>query len=111
MEIDVANNIRAVELLKVELLQNIANFFGDMSAEADSETAKRITDDAADIIIMTRLLCRRLGIDWTAVRDAMCKKLKAEVGRGHILERRFGDLSAVLSEVGEEERYNEKYEG
>ena len=36
MEIDIANNIKAVELLKVEILQNVTDLFGDLSAEAVS---------------------------------------------------------------------------
>ena len=38
LEIDIANNIKTVELLKVELLQKVTDLFGDISAETDCET-------------------------------------------------------------------------
>lgn len=111
MEIDIANNIKAVELLKVELLRGITDLFGDISAEADGETEIRLAGDAADIIAMTHLLCRRLGIDNSLVSALMCKKLEAEIEEGHILERRFGDLSSLLREIRGENFCDEKYEG
>ncbi len=111
MEIDVANNIRSVELLKVELLDSIASFYGEIAAEACDETPMNIADSAAKIIVITKVLCRRLGVDFELINAAMCEKLKCEIANGHITERRFGDLSAVLREMGEESICNEKYEG
>lgn len=109
VEIDIANNIKAVELLKVELLQKLANLYGNISAEADSESDSRIAHDAADIIIMVRLLCRRLGVDYATVYTAMQEGLRQEIKAGHILERRFGDLSGILDEMREDNTDNEKY--
>ncbi len=109
MEIDIANNIKAVELLKVELLEKLTNLYGDIAAEADSESDTRIARDAADIIIMVRLLCRRLGIDYTTVNSEIEARLQTEAEEGHILERRFGDLSALLSEIREDAAGYEKY--
>lgn len=102
MEIDVANNIKAVELLKVELLQKLTNLYGNLSAEADSESNTRIAADAADIMIVLRILCRRLGIDYETVSMLMQKRLEDEIRNGHLLEHRFGDLSIILSEIRED---------
>ncbi len=107
MEIDVANNIKAVELLKVELMQAITDLFGDISAEVDSENHIRLANDSASIMIITKLLCKRLGIADEAVNAAMCRKLKGGIDDNHPLEKRFGDLSRLLSEIREDNSYNE----
>ena len=107
MEIDIANNIKAVELLKVEILQNLTDLFGDISAEADSETSQRIAADGARLICQTYLLCSRLGVDFEQVDDAMCTMLRSGIEENHLLERRFGDLKALLACLEEKRR---KYE-
>lgn len=109
MEIDVANNIKAVELLKVELLENVTNLYGEIAAEASPETYINLASHAADIIIITKILCRRLGVDLETINAETRKKLVREIENGHLLERRFGDLSSILNETGDENCYNEKY--
>lgn len=111
MEIDIANNIKAVELLKVEILQNVTDLFGDISAEADSETRERIARDAARLIGQTYLLCSRLGVEFDDIGDVLSSMLRREIKQRHILERRFGDLHTLLDCVeGRKDSY-EKYEG
>lgn len=111
MEIDIANNIKAVELLKIEILQNVTDLFGDIAAEADSETRERITGDAARLIAQTYLLCSRLGVDFLDVEGDMKAMLKDGIAHRHILERRFGDLRALLGHLESGREYYEKYEG
>ena len=50
LEIDIANNIKTVELLKVELLQKVTDLFGDISAETDCETLTNLTEDTACLL-------------------------------------------------------------
>ncbi len=111
MEIDIANNIKAVELLKVEILQNVTDLFGDISAEADSETRERITQDAARLIGQTYLLCSRLGVGFEEIGGEMRAMLRGGIAQRHILERRFGDLSALLACLEDGKDRYEKYEG
>lgn len=111
MKIDIANNIKAVELLKVEILQNVTDLFGDISAEADSETNRRISCDAARLICQTYLLADRLGVDFDDINDDMIKMLHGGIEDKHILERRFGGLSKLLDCVDGGRDYYEKYEG
>lgn len=99
MEIDIANNIKAVELLKVEILQNITDLFGDISAEADSETSQRIATDGARLICQTYLLCNRLGVGFDQLDDAMARMLRKGIEEEHLLERRFGDLHTLLARM------------
>lgn len=96
MEFDIANNIKAVELLKVEMLQNITDLFGDIAAEADEETGKRIAQDGARLICQTYLLCSRLGVEFSDIDDYMKQLLAEGIKEEHLIERRFGDLKKLL---------------
>ena len=99
MEFDIANNIKAVELLKVEMLQNITDLFGDITAEADEETSESIARDGARLICQTYLLCSRLGVDFSEVDDCIRQLLKEGIKEEHLIERRFGDLKRLLNEL------------
>lgn len=111
MKIDIANNIKAVELLKVEVLQNVTDMFGDISSEADSETRERILTDAARLICQTYLLAGRLGAGYDEIKNRMIAMLHGEIKNNHLLERRFGDLSKLLESVAGGKEFYEKYEG
>ncbi len=95
MEINIANNIKTVELLKVELMQKVTDLFGDISAETDSETLTRLTGDTAALINVACLLAARLGVDYDSIGDFMKSELKREIEAGHLIERRYGDLSRL----------------
>ncbi len=92
MEIDVANNIKAVELLKVELMESVTELFGEIAAESSNETPANIADCSADIILITKLLSRRLGVTSDMIDSAMQAKLISEIQNGHILERRDSEI-------------------
>lgn len=99
MSIDIANNIKAVELLKVEILQKITDLFGDISAEADCDTFSRIADDSANLMNLVYLLGSRLGVKYEDINDRMREHLKVNIKENHILERRYGDLSDLLESL------------
>lgn len=99
MEIDIANNIKAIELIKIEILQNITDLFGDLVAEADRENRDRLIKDAARLLGQTYLLCSRVGISPEEVEEEMKAMLRDGVEKQHILERRFGDLTGLLKHL------------
>ncbi len=106
MGIDIANNIKAVELLKVETLQKLTDLFGDIAAEANGETTDRIAEDGAALICSVYLLCHRLGVDFTEMDTKMKAMLRTGMQEKHLLERRFGDLQTLLDCL--EERKDEQ---
>ena len=99
LEIDIANNIKTVELLKVELLQKVTDLFGDISAETDSETLTNLTEDTACLLNVAYVLAFRLGVDFDDINDVMKQKLKSEIDSEHFIERRYGDLSKLLKSL------------
>lgn len=109
MEINIAENIKTVELLKVEILQKVTDLFGDISAEADGETYARIADDAANLINLIYIIASRLGVSYEDIEDRIREKLAEGVREQHIIERKFGDLSKLLAVLGEGPIGYEKY--
>lgn len=101
-EIKIANNIKCVELLKVELLKSVSALFEDINSEADSETDKRIADDAANIINLTYILSRRLGADYDEVTRYMKGKLSRAIEERHPIEKNYGDMSALRERLENE---------
>lgn len=99
MDIDVANNVKAIELLKVEILQNIASMFGNIISEPSDDIGEIISDNAANIISLTYLLCKRLGIGQKIVNEKMKIKLQKSIENNHNLEKRFGDLGELLAKL------------
>lgn len=95
MKIDIANNIKTVELLKVELLQKVTDFFGDIAAEPDFESSKHLTEDAANLINIAYIISMRLGLEFDDINQTMLKQLDGEIKNNHLIEKRYGDLSKL----------------
>lgn len=100
MKIDIANNIKTVELLKVELLQKVTDFFGDISAEPDCETMLHLTEDVANLINIAYVMALRLGLEFDDINEMMIKQLSAEIENNHLIEKRYGDLSSLKKALG-----------
>lgn len=99
MEIDIASNIKTVELLKVELLQKVTDLFGDISAESDSETLSRLTADTANLLNITYVLASRLGVNFDDINEVMQSQLNTEIKDKHFIEKKYGDLSILKKDL------------
>lgn len=101
MKIDIANNIKTVELLKVELMQKLTDFCGDIAAEPDCETLTNLTADAAGLINIAYVTAMRLGVEARDINEMMLKQLDAEIKNNHLIEKRYGDLSELRRTLSE----------
>lgn len=101
MKIDIANNIKTVELLKVELMQKLTDFCGDIAAEPDCETLTNLTADAAGLINIAYITAMRLGVEAQDINEMMLKQLDAEIKNNHLIEKRYGDLSELRRALSE----------
>ena len=99
MEIDIANNIKAVELLKVEIMQKLTDLMGDIAAEPDNETLTNLTEDSANLIALVYILAFRLGLDYDDINSMISAALRRGIADNHILEKRYGDLSRLLENI------------
>lgn len=99
-DIEIAGNIKCIELLKVELLENVAGLFAEILSEGDSDVKKRISASGANIINLTYILAKRLGISYEEIQKSMIDGLKTGIENGHRIEKKYSDLSELLSKIG-----------
>jgi hypothetical protein len=99
LNIDIVNNIKAIELIKIEILQNVTNMFGDIISEPVDGMFDTIVCDAANVISLTYLLCRRLGLEYKTVNEKIKFEINKNIENQHNLERKFGDLSKLLEDL------------
>jgi hypothetical protein len=74
-EIDITKNIKIIESLKCELLSDISQLYTSMSEYSTSESAER-DDILANMIMITYMLSKRLGISYQALDMKILNKLK-----------------------------------
>lgn len=94
-DIKIASNIKTVEMLKCELLKSVSELYCDINSDADSDINLRIADDAANIINITYVLCKRLGVEYDEVMRCMRAKLDRSIEEQHPIEKNFKDMSEL----------------
>lgn len=87
MNPNIASNIRTLEIIKVEILHNVTNLYGDLISEPSEDSQTVISNDAANIITLTYILCRRLGISFDDVNKKIKLKLERSIKEDQNLEK------------------------
>ena len=93
--VDVTKNIKMIEWLKSELLTAIALLFETLVVGIKNSREK-VLDILANLILITYLLGRRLGLTYESIDSKI--KDKAKIGRieEHNIEKWYGDLSELI---------------
>jgi len=99
-EIDITRNIKLIEWLKSELLTDLANLFRVLVKGVREETHDAVTDILSNIILISYLLGRRLGISYNAVELKIQSKIKLGLVEEHDVEKYYGDLSELSKHLG-----------
>lgn len=96
--VDITKNIKMIEWLKSELLTAIASLFETL-VMGIKNSQEKVLDILANIILITYLLGRRLGITFENIDSKI--KDKAKIGRieEHDIEKWYGDLSELISHL------------
>ena len=94
-DIDITRNIRLIEWLKSELLTDLANLFKILVNDAKEEVHESISETLSNIILISYLLGRRLGISYNAIEIKIENKIKLGLIEEHDVERHYGDLSEL----------------
>lgn len=92
--IDITKNIKIIEWLKSELLSSFASLF-ELLVKGIKGQKEAIADILANIILVTYVLARRLGISYSNLDMRIDDKIKLGVLEDHKIESWFGDLSAL----------------
>ncbi len=99
-EIDVAKNLKTIEWLKAEMVDSVGDLFKAMLKTGNDAAA----DAIAAIIIVSYLLGKRVGVNFSTVDNKVKAQLTANIDGGHEVERWYGDLSDLLHYIENKKR-------
>ncbi len=94
-EIDITRNIKLIEWLKSELLTDMANLFRVLVNGVREEVHESVADTLSNIILISYLLGKRLGISYNAIEMKVRGKVKLGLVENHDVEKYYGDLSEL----------------
>lgn len=94
-EIDITRNIKLIEWLKSELLTDMANLFRTLVNGVREEVHESVSDTLSNIILISYLLGKRLGISYSAIEMKVRGKIKLGLVENHEVEKYYGDLSEL----------------
>lgn len=96
--VDVTKNIKMIEWLKSELLSAIALLFETLTMGIKNSQDKTL-DILANLILITYLLARRLGITYEKIDSKIRDKAKLGRIEEHNIEKWYGDLSDLIKHL------------
>lgn len=99
-EIDITRNIKLIEWLKSELLTDLANLFKVLARGVREEMHESVSEILSNIILISYLLGRRLGISYNAIEMKVHNKVKLGLVENHDVEKYYGDLSELSRHLG-----------
>lgn len=89
---DITKNIRVIEFLKSELLTAVASLYQNLLKGTKVEQ-DAIQDILANLVLVTYLLGKRLGIPYSLIDSRILEKIRIGMLEEHETERWYGDLS------------------
>ncbi|MBZ2175410.1 MazG-like family protein [Schnuerera sp. xch1] len=94
-EVDIIKNVRTIEWLKSELLTSVAYLYKTLS-EGEDDTNKDLEDTISNIMLLSFLLSKRLGLDYENISSNLEDKIRLNILEDHKIEKWYGDLSELL---------------
>lgn len=94
-EIDITRNIKIIEWLKGELISEMAKLFKVLVNGMKDEVHGSIANILSNIILISYLLGKRLGISYNSIELKMEKKIKIGLVEQNDVEKYYGDLSEL----------------
>ncbi|QEK13504.1 hypothetical protein FQB35_15225 [Crassaminicella thermophila] len=92
--IDITKNIKTIEWLKSELLMTIATLY-DFLVRGVKGSQDVLVDVLANIILVTYILGKRLGINFSRIDMKIEDKIRLGILEKHKIEDWHGDLSSL----------------
>ncbi len=97
-DIAIIKNMKTIEWLKVELLENIG-YLHKILLNNEESTRENLEDALANIIFDSYILGKRLGIDYKDLDRAMEENIRLNLIKEHKIEKWYGDLSQLLNHI------------
>ncbi len=89
---DITRNIRVIEFLKSELLTTVAALYQNL-LKGTKVGQDMILDILANLVLVTYLLGKRLGIAYSLIDSKIMEKIRIGMIEEHETEKWYGDLS------------------
>lgn len=94
-EMDIIKNLRTIEWLKGEILASVASLY-QLLARGEDDTKDDLEDLISNIMLLSFLLSKRLGINYEDIISNLKDKVKLNILEGHKIEKWYGDLSELM---------------
>lgn len=94
-EVDIAGTLRIIEMLKSQMLMDVAQLFSDLSEPNRNSTIER-GDLLADIVILSYLLSKKLGISHQQIDRRIINKTRLGLVESDSADRWHKELSELL---------------
>lgn len=92
---NIANNLKAIEEIKSDILGEVAGLYKKLADYDELADYGNVESSVATIIAMEYILARHLGIAHSTVDARICELLEMAEENSHPLESEFGDMSEL----------------
>ncbi|MGL5347124.1 MAG: MazG-like family protein [Peptostreptococcaceae bacterium] len=99
---DVTKNVKIIEWMKKELILSVGDVF-DLIFKGVKPLDEALQDTLANIIMITYLLGKRLGISFTEIDYKIKEKIKIGIDQNHSVENWYGDFSNLKKHLNNRE--------
>ena len=89
---DVTKNVKIIEWMKKELILSVGDVF-DLIFRGVKPLDEALQDTLANIIMITYLLAKRLGISFSEIDYKIKEKIRIGIDQNHSVESWYGDFS------------------
>ncbi|NMB26602.1 MAG: hypothetical protein GX987_00930 [Tissierellia bacterium] len=94
-DVDIIKNLKTIEWLKSEMLTSLANLY-QILAKGEDDIKEDLEDLISNIILLSYLLSKRLGLNYEDIDSNLQDKIKLSLIEDHKIEKWHGDLSELL---------------
>lgn len=93
--LDITRNVKIIDILKGEMLTDIAELFKLMNIDSTEDIHDVAMDILANIIIESYVLGRRMGLSYESLDIQIREKLRAGIEENNTMEKCYKDLSIL----------------
>ena len=95
---EVTKNVKIIEWMKNEILMSVSELFNILFKGVRSAD-EGLQDVLANIIMITYLLAKRLGISFNEIDYKIKEKISLGIKEDHSIEKWYGDLTNLKNHI------------
>ena len=95
---DITKNMKLIEWMKNEILMSVSELFNILFKGVRSAD-EGLQDILANIIMITYLLAKRLGISFNEIDYKIKEKISLGIKEDHSIEKWYGDLTNLKNHI------------